>query len=83
MASRSFSRALRSPLSRQLISPAVQRQTFISASQYARVTLAAQLKPTVGTTIQQSRGLKTIDFAGTKETVYGKCIDEDCTAAKS
>lgn len=74
MASRSFSRALRSPLSRHLTSPAVQRRTLISASQYARSSITAQLKPAVGSALQQSRGLKTIDFAGTKETVYGKCI---------
>ncbi|CAF9918449.1 MAG: Bifunctional acetohydroxyacid reductoisomerase [Alectoria fallacina] len=70
MASRSFSRALRSPLSRQLTTPAVQRQTLIAASQYARAGLPAHLKPAVRSTVQQSRGLKTIDFAGTKETVY-------------
>ena len=69
MASRSFSRALKSPLSRQLISPAVQRRSLASA---ARIGLAARTQPVVSTSIQQNRGLKTIDFAGTKETVYGK-----------
>ncbi|MCJ1453002.1 Bifunctional acetohydroxyacid reductoisomerase [Mycoblastus sanguinarius] len=70
MASRSFGRTLRTPLSRQLISPAAQRRTFISASKYARPGRAAPLQRSFGASIQNCRGLKTIDFAGTKETVY-------------
>lgn len=72
MASRSFSRALRSPLTRQLAAPAAQRRTLISASRLARTGVATPLKPTVTGSLQHSRGLKQIDFAGTKETVYGK-----------
>lgn len=71
MASRSFSRALRSSLTRQLTSPAIQRRTLISASKYARTGLTVPLKPALGATLQQTRGVKTIDFAGTKEVVYG------------
>ena len=71
MASRSFSRALRSPLTRQLAAPAAQRRTLISASRTARTGLATALKPSVAGSLQHSRGLKQIDFAGTKETVYG------------
>lgn len=70
MASRSFSRTLRSPLSHQLTSPVVRRRTLVSASQHTRARPAAHLKPAVGRIVQQTRGLKTIDFAGTKETVY-------------
>ncbi|KAK0517077.1 hypothetical protein JMJ35_000232 [Cladonia borealis] len=70
MASRSFSRALRSPLTRQLTAPSAQRRTLISASQSARTGLAPTLKPSVAGSLQHSRGLKQIDFAGTKETVY-------------
>jgi hypothetical protein len=66
MASRTFSRALRSPLAKQLSAPA--RRTFVSA-------LNASTRPTVTraavASAQQVRGVKTIDFAGTKEDVYG------------
>ena len=71
MASHSFSRALRSSLTRQLTSPAIQRRTLISALRYARTGLAAPLKPASVASFQQTRGVKTIDFAGTKEVVYG------------
>jgi hypothetical protein len=65
MASRTFSRALRSPLARQLSAPA--RRTFVSAiNASARPTARAVVAST-----QQVRGVKTIDFAGTKEDVYG------------
>lgn len=71
MASRSFSRALRSPLARQLALPATQRRTINSASIYARAGLAAPSKPAVTAVLQQTRGIKQVDFAGTTETVYG------------
>ena len=71
MASRSFSRALRSSLSHQSTSPVIQRRTLISASKYTRTSLTAPLKPSIISPIQQTRGVKTIDFAGTKEVVYG------------
>jgi ketol-acid reductoisomerase len=65
MASRTFSRALRLPLAKQLSAPA--RRTFVSAlNASARPTVArAAIAPT------QVRGVKTIDFAGVKEDVYG------------
>lgn len=67
MASRTFSRALRSPLAKQLSAPA--RRTFVSA-------LNASARPAVARAAggyggQQVRGVKTIDFAGVKEDVYG------------
>lgn len=71
MASRSFVRALRTPLGRQLTSPAVQRRTFVSALGGVRVGVAAAAKSAVAGPAQQIRGVKTIDFAGSKETVYG------------
>ena len=74
MASRSFSRTLRSSLTHQLTSPASQRRTLISASKYGRKGLAAPLKPAFAASLQQTRGLKTIDFAGTKEVVYGDSL---------
>lgn len=66
MATRTFSRALRSPLAKQLSAPA--RRTFVSALN-ASVRPAA--RAAVGRAQQQVRGVKTIDFAGTEEVVYG------------
>ncbi|KAI5805884.1 6-phosphogluconate dehydrogenase [Geopyxis carbonaria] len=66
-ASRSVSRALRSNLTRQ-VAPIVQKRTLTVASKAAaRATVAAA--PRIPNAIQQ-RGMKTIDFAGTKEVVY-------------
>jgi hypothetical protein len=64
MASRNFSRALRSPLTKQLSAPA--RRTFVSA-----LNASARPSARVVASAQQVRGVKTIDFAGTKEVVYG------------
>jgi len=68
MASRTLSRAIRSPLAKQLSAPA--RRTFVSA-------INASARPTARAAVasaQQVRGVKTIDFAGVKEDVYGmKC----------
>ena len=75
MASRSFTKALRSPLARQVAAPAVQRRTFVAAAGAVRASFA-QARPAAvaGPAQQQTRGVKTIDFAGTKEDVYGKPI---------
>lgn len=72
MASRSFSKALRSPLARQLASPAVQRRTFVAAAGLVRASAVAARAATAAPAQQQVRGVKTIDFAGSKEDVYGK-----------
>jgi len=70
MASRSFSKAVRSPLARQFTSPAVQRRTFVSAfSAAARPNVA---RAAVAGPAQQVRGIKTVDFAGHKEQVFGE-----------
>ncbi|KAI5851922.1 6-phosphogluconate dehydrogenase [Tricharina praecox] len=63
-ASRTISRALRSNLSRQVV-PVVQKRGLVVAATAARATVAAV--PRLG---NQTRGVKTIDFAGTKEVVY-------------
>jgi len=70
MASRQMSRALRSPLAKQLSAAPAARRTFVSAVNAAGRRPAAA-KATVAAT-QQVRGVKTIDFAGTKEKVFGK-----------
>jgi ketol-acid reductoisomerase len=71
MASRSFSKALRSPLARQLASPAVQRRTFVAAAGLVRASAVAASRVAAAPAQQQVRGVKTIDFAGSKEEVYG------------
>lgn len=75
MASRSFSRALRSPLARQLASPAVQTRSFVAAAGAIRATVAAARSAAPAK--QQVRGVKTIDFAGSKEDVYGASLQCD------
>ena len=70
MASRSFSRAIRSQLARQMAAPAVQQRTLAAAGR----TLARQARPAVVGPAQQVRGVKTMDFAGSKEDVYGKSL---------
>ncbi|XTI91521.1 putative ketol-acid reductoisomerase protein [Cenococcum geophilum] len=50
--------------------PVVQRRTFVAAVGAARAGIAAAPKAAVSTPFQQTRGVKTIDFAGTKETVF-------------
>lgn len=70
MASRSFSRALKSPISRQITLTSGPRRTFLSSLRNARGTPFAPTKAIIGGSLQISRGLKTIDFAGHKEAVY-------------
>lgn len=68
MSARGFSKALR-PMARQLATPAVQRRTFVAASSMVRATRKAAVAPTQQ---QQIRGVKTMDFAGHKEQVWGE-----------
>ncbi|CAG9999410.1 unnamed protein product [Clonostachys byssicola] len=69
MASRSFSKSMRSPLARQLAAPRVQQRTFTVARNLIRAG-AARAAPVTAPAQQQVRGVKTIDFAGVKEDVY-------------
>ena len=71
MVSRAFTRALKAPLTRQLISPTTQRRTFSLALTGIRSKIAIPRTLAAGSIFQQQRGLKTIDFAGHKETVFG------------
>lgn len=67
MASHKTSRALRIAL-RQANAPRVQQRTFLSAVRAAsRPSLSPSTSPAF---VQQSRGVKTVDFAGVKEDVY-------------
>ncbi|MDA4133731.1 MAG: hypothetical protein OK454_11510, partial [Thaumarchaeota archaeon] len=74
-AARGFSKALRAPVARQLTS-AAQRRTFVSALAAARAT-AVSSRPAAPAR-QQVRGVKTIDFAGHKEDVYGTYRPAQC-----
>lgn len=67
MASRTFTRALRSNVARQIAAP-VQKRAISTAFAAARATVA--VAPRIPAAIQK-RGIKTIDFAGVKEDVYG------------
>ncbi|EMC92500.1 hypothetical protein BAUCODRAFT_97546 [Baudoinia panamericana UAMH 10762] len=67
MASQRSSRALRLAL-RQLSGPRVQQRTFVSAVNAA--SRPAVKQAAVSSFVQQTRGAKTVDFAGDKEKVY-------------
>lgn len=71
MSSRTLSRAVRSPLARQLVKPA-QTRSFVSALTATRATVIAGRAAIAGPAQQQIRGVKTVDFAGHKEKVYGE-----------
>lgn len=71
MASRSFSKALRSPMARQLTAPATQQRTFVAARSLVRATGQVSKAFAAPVQHQQVRGVKTVDFAGHKEDVYG------------
>lgn len=69
MASRTFTKTLRAPLARQLASPAIQQRAAYSVARTATRAAIAAARPAVAQ-CQQVRGVKTMDFAGSKETVY-------------
>lgn len=71
-AARGFSHAVR-PVARQLTNnKAAARRTFVAAMGAA--TTRAVARPAFASSVQQvqTRGVKTIDFAGVKEDVYGE-----------
>ena len=70
MASKSFVRTLRAASKQKIPSGTLQKRTFSSALA-ARPAVAAPRAAYAAPVQQQTRGLKTIDFAGTKEDVYG------------
>ena len=72
MASKHASRAVRGSL-RQLSTPRVQQRTFAAAVDASRPVLQ---KATAPAFVHQSRGMKTVDFAGDKEVVYGKTLKQ-------
>lgn len=76
MASRSFSKALRTPLTRQLVSPAIQNRSFASAVLAVKAVVAHVPRASTCGSVQQTRGVKTIDFAGHKEQVFGMRLEQ-------
>lgn len=71
MASKNATRALRASL-RQLKAPQVQQRTFITAVQGSKQQgVRAAQRAATSAIVHQSRGKKTVDFAGDKEVVYG------------
>ena len=77
MASKGFSKALRSPAVRQVTSPVSQRRQFVSVLSKVRVGSPAVVRASAIGSSQQVRGIKNIDFAGQKEKVWGKSIQFD------
>jgi hypothetical protein len=78
MSSRTASRTLRAAL-KQAQRPAVQQQrTYLSAALNAARTTGVKQLPRASVAAQQVRGVKTVDFAGDKEQVFGK-IDSQLT----
>lgn len=71
MASRPASRALRQTARQLASAPAVQKRTFVSALNAVRASATAAPRAAVSSQFQQVRGVKTMDFAGVKEDVYG------------
>ena len=73
MASKHSTRALRQ-LGKQLSAvPRTQQRTFVSAvNAAARPALAPAARRAAATSFVQTRGVKTVDFAGDKEDVYGR-----------
>jgi ketol-acid reductoisomerase len=70
MASRRAPQALRSSLS-QLAKSTAQTGARFTPLIASRAALPAVSRAATALPIQQTRGLKTVDFAGVKEDVYG------------
>lgn len=72
MSARTASNALRSS-AKQLARPAARQQrNYIAAALQAGKTNAIRQSPKVAVSSQQTRGVKTVDFAGVKEQVFGE-----------
>lgn len=71
MSARGFSNAVR-PVARQLTTKSASRRTFVALSAAAKASAAVARPALAGRVQQQTRGVKTIDFAGVKEDVYGE-----------
>ena len=70
MASKNLSRALRAASRQKLTAPAIPKRSFVT-SLPTRPAVAAAAR-VAAAPLQQTRGVKTVDFAGHKEKVFGK-----------
>jgi hypothetical protein len=70
MAVKTFARTLRAASKQKISAGSLQKRGFSSALA-ARPAVAAPRAAFIAPVQQQTRGVKTIDFAGTKEKVYG------------
>jgi ketol-acid reductoisomerase len=70
MASKTFVRTLRTASKQKISSPSVQKRSIATALTTRPVTAAAPRPAFAAPSQQHTRGVKTIDFAGTKEKVY-------------
>merc|ERR1712000_300632 len=70
MASKTFARTLRTASKQKITAPSVPKRSFVSAVATRPVVAAHQRASFAAPSQQQTRGVKTIDFAGTKEDVY-------------
>lgn len=70
MASKTFARTLRTASKQKIAASAVPRRSFVSVVA-TRPLVAASRSSFAAPSQQQTRGLKTVDFAGVKEDVYG------------
>ena len=73
MASKTFARTLRTASKQKIPSQTFQKRPFTSVLA-TRPAVVANARAAVPAVQQQTRGIKTIDFAGTKETVFGTSI---------
>ena len=74
MASKQALRTLRAASKQKLPSQSFQKRSFTSALVTRPAVAANARAPLPSPPQQQTRGIKTIDFAGTKETVFGEPI---------
>ena len=76
MASRSFSKALQKPLQHQWIVKPVQTRAFVSLVAGAKQATVRRPNAPTPRILPSIRGVKTIDFAGSKEQVFGELLSE-------
>ena len=74
MASKTLARTLRTASKQKFSAPSVQKRSIATALATRPVTAAIQRPAFAAPSQQQTRGVKTIDFAGSKEQVFGAQI---------
>ena len=74
MASKTFVRTLRTASKQKISSQTVPKRSFTSVLIARPTVTAATRAPFTSPVQQQTRGVKTIDFAGSKEQVFGKKV---------